>query len=68
MKKLIVFIKRFGVGIACDLLFVIGAVLIAIGAWHIYPPAGEITGGVFCVLAAILTARAQENQSGGDVN
>lgn len=51
------------IGVICDLIAAIGAVLISIGAGMIYLPAGLIVGGSLCVLSAMLVARAF---SGGD--
>lgn len=31
-----------------------GAALISFGAWMVFPPAGVIAAGVFCLLASIL--------------
>lgn len=50
-------------GLICDLLAIIGAVLISIGAGLIYQPAGLIVGGSLCIATAIIAARAF---SGGD--
>ena len=40
-----------------DLAGVVGAALIAYGAWLIYAPAGFITGGILLVVASVLLAR-----------
>ncbi|WP_347254378.1 hypothetical protein [Leminorella grimontii] len=42
---------------------VAGALLLSIGAWMIYPPAGFIAGGVLCLAWSFLAARAP--QKGG---
>lgn len=35
-----------------------GAALISFGAWMVFPPAGVIAAGVFCLLASYFAARA----------
>lgn len=50
-------------GLICDLLAILGAALISIGAGMIYLPAGLIVGGSLCVATAVIAARAF---SGGD--
>ena len=35
-----------------------GAALISFGAWMVFPPAGVIAAGLFCLLASYFAARA----------
>lgn len=44
--------------ILAPLVGVIGALLLSIGAWQIYAPAGYISGGVLCLLWSWLVAHA----------
>lgn len=37
----------------------IGASLVAYGAWQVYEPAGYISGGVFALIWSYLSAKAQ---------
>lgn len=39
------------------LLLLLGAALIAYGAWRAYPPAGPIVGGILLIAGVILRAR-----------
>jgi hypothetical protein len=41
-----------------DVAGLIGAALVAYGAWLIYRPAGFIVAGIFLVVGSYLTARA----------
>ena len=45
-------------GITRDLAGLVGAGLVAYGAWLVYSPAGFIVGGLLLIAGAILTARA----------
>lgn len=40
-------------------LLLLGAALIAYGAWQAYPPAGPIVGGVLLITGIILRARGK---------
>ena len=40
-----------------DLIGVIGAGLVAYGAWLVFPPAGFITGGLLLLAGALLLSR-----------
>jgi hypothetical protein len=40
-----------------DILGIVGALLLAIGAGMIYPPAGVIVAGALCVAAAVRVGR-----------
>ncbi|EFG6899340.1 TPA: hypothetical protein ACF2VJ_004151 [Escherichia coli] len=43
--------------ILAPLVGVLGALLLAYGAWLIYPPAGFVVAGVLCLLWSWLVAR-----------
>jgi hypothetical protein len=42
-----------------DILMVVGATSISVGAWLIYAPAGWIVGGAFALTAGVLIARVK---------
>jgi hypothetical protein len=46
------FLARWG----ADLLLVVGAAAVCMGAGMIYLPAGVIAGGVACIIGGVLTA------------
>ncbi len=50
---------KLAIVILHDLIGVIGAALVAYGAWLVFPPAGFITGGVLLLAAALLLSRGQ---------
>lgn len=52
-------------GLICDIIAVLGAVLISIGAGLIYLPAGLIVGGLLCIATAVIAARAFSGGDGG---
>lgn len=43
-----------------DALLVVGAALVAYGAWLVYAPAGYIVGGIACLAAGWLLAKAPD--------
>ncbi|MCS1312090.1 hypothetical protein NX031_18035 [Escherichia coli] len=53
--------------ILAPLVGVLGALLLAYGAWLIYPPAGFVGGGAWCLVWSGLVARYLERtpSSGG---
>ena len=53
--------------ILAPLVGVLGALLLAYGAWLIYPPAGFVVAGVLCLCWSGLVARYLDRtrQSGG---
>lgn len=52
------------------LVGVLGAFLLSLGAWLIYPPAGYIVGGILCLswswLVAKLVSSPPAKSAGGD--
>ena len=40
------------------LIGLIGALLVAFGAWLVFPPAGYIVGGLLCLMWSFMSARA----------
>ena len=48
---------KLAIVILHDLIGVIGASLVAYGAWLVFPPAGFITGGVLLLAGALLLSR-----------
>ena len=44
--------------ILAPLVGVLGAILLSFGAWDLYPPAGDITGGILCLLWSWLVSRS----------
>lgn len=53
-------VRTSALGLVPDALLISGAVLIAYGAWLIYPPAGFITGGVLHLVAGVLASRSPD--------
>ncbi len=45
------------------LLMVIGALLIVLAAWMVFPPAGLAVGGVFCIWLSLGLTRVIRNDS-----
>jgi hypothetical protein len=53
-------LRALGPGLASLIeaaLLILGAALIAFGAWQAYPPAGPIVGGVLLIAGVILRAK-----------
>ncbi|MBL5898080.1 hypothetical protein I7V27_06515 [Lelliottia amnigena] len=52
------------------LVGVLGALLLSLGAWMIYPPAGYIVGGILCLSWSWLVAKSVSappaKSAGGD--
>ena len=40
------------------LIGLVGALLVAFGAWLVFPPAGYIVGGLLCLMWSFMSARA----------
>jgi hypothetical protein len=51
------FIANLTIALARDAVAVLGASLVAYGAWLIFPPAGYIVTGTMLLLASVLSAR-----------
>ncbi len=59
MRKLASWLKPRAPFLGRDVAGVVGAVMIVVGLFKIYEPAGWIGGGLMLVAAAFLVARAQ---------
>lgn len=46
------------IAIVIFIIGILGACLIAVGAWLIYPPAGLIVGGVLLLIMSWMSARS----------
>lgn len=51
-------VRTSALSLVPDALLISGAVLIAYGAWLIYPPAGFITAGLLLLVAGVLASRS----------
>jgi hypothetical protein len=56
MKELV---RRLAPALACDAVGILGAALIAYGAWLVYEPAGFVVSGIELLAAAWLGARSR---------
>ena len=46
------------ISILTFLIGLVGALLVALGAWLVFPPAGYIVGGMLCLVWSYMSARA----------
>jgi hypothetical protein len=52
------------ISIVVDAMGIAGAVLVAYGAWRVYPPAGIILAGLMLLMGCILWARGADSTQG----